>query len=216
MCEICFIFLFVQVGIRGEEGVQAVNASDYAIAQFRFLGVLLLKHGRYNYLRMSNLICYMFYKNICMSLTMFWFNFLCAFSGEKMYTEGAIQFFNLFYTSIPILLYGTYDKDVAVEDTQRYPQLYRDGIRNAYFNVRILYSYFWLMIRLKIVLIYCNCTCYILDEDILGMDSGCCGRIYFGLCAKFLLPHSNGPSSRGASNIPPSRSALLYCLDHHH
>ena len=27
------------VGIRGEEGVQAVNASDFAIAQFRFLQV---------------------------------------------------------------------------------------------------------------------------------------------------------------------------------
>jgi magnesium-transporting ATPase (P-type) len=123
------------VGIRGEEGVQAVNASDYAIAQFRFLTPLLLKHGRYNYLRMSNLVCYMFYKNIGMSLTMFWFNFFCAFSGEKMYTEGAIQFFNLFYTSIPILLYATYDKDVSPQDAVRFPQLYRAGIHNEFFNV---------------------------------------------------------------------------------
>ena len=124
-----------QVGIKGEEGVQAVNASDYAISQFRFLTPLLLKHGRYNYIRMSNLVCYMFYKNILMSLSMFWFNFLCAFSGEKMYTEGAIQFFNLFYTSIPILLYATYDKDVAVADAIHFPQLYTAGINNAYFNV---------------------------------------------------------------------------------
>lgn len=128
----------IGVGIKGEEGVQAVNASDYAIAQFRFLTPLLLKHGRYNYVRMSNLICYMFYKNIGMSLTMFWFNFFCAFSGEKMYTEGAIQFFNLFYTSIPILLYATYDKDVAPEDAVGFPQLYRAGIRNEFFNVSVV------------------------------------------------------------------------------
>jgi phospholipid-transporting ATPase len=65
----------VKVGIKGEEGVQAVNASDFAIAQFRFLGPLLLKHGRFNYSRMSNIICFMFYKNILMSSAMFFFNF---------------------------------------------------------------------------------------------------------------------------------------------
>ena len=54
----------VGVGIRGEEGLQAVNASDFAIAQFRFLKVLLLKHGRYNYIRMCNVVRYMFYKNV--------------------------------------------------------------------------------------------------------------------------------------------------------
>ena len=118
--------------------MQAVNASDYAIAQFRFLTPLLLKHGRYNYIRMSNLVNFTFYKNINMSLTMFWFNFLCFFSGEKMYTEGAIQLFNLFYTSIPILLYATYDKDVAVSDAIRFPQLYTPCINNAFFNVRTI------------------------------------------------------------------------------
>jgi P-type E1-E2 ATPase len=28
----------IGVGIRGEEGTQAVNSADYAIGQFRFLG----------------------------------------------------------------------------------------------------------------------------------------------------------------------------------
>lgn len=128
------------MGIRGEEGVQAVNSSDYSIAQFRYLSPLLLKHGRYNYIRMSNLVNFTFYKNINMSMTMFWFNFLCFFSGEKMYTEGAIQFFNLFYTSIPILLYATYDKDVAISDALRFPQLYSAGIKNEFFNVRACVS----------------------------------------------------------------------------
>ncbi|KAJ1441732.1 hypothetical protein B484DRAFT_390566, partial [Ochromonadaceae sp. CCMP2298] len=45
----------IGVGIKGEEGVQAVNASDFALGQFRFLAPLLLKHGRYNYIRMSTL-----------------------------------------------------------------------------------------------------------------------------------------------------------------
>ncbi len=41
------------VGISGKEGRQAVNSSDFAIAQFRFLEPLLLVHGRWNYRRVS-------------------------------------------------------------------------------------------------------------------------------------------------------------------
>ncbi len=41
----------VGVGISGEEGLQAVNASDYSIAQFRFLKRLLLVHGHWSYAR---------------------------------------------------------------------------------------------------------------------------------------------------------------------
>ncbi|KAK4399757.1 Phospholipid-transporting ATPase 3 [Sesamum angolense] len=41
----------VGVGISGQEGMQAVMASDFAIAQFRFLTELLLVHGRWSYLR---------------------------------------------------------------------------------------------------------------------------------------------------------------------
>lgn len=41
----------VGVGISGEEGMQAVNASDYAIGQFRFLKKLLFVHGHWSYAR---------------------------------------------------------------------------------------------------------------------------------------------------------------------
>ena len=36
----------IGVGISGKEGRQAVNSSDFAIAQFRFLKRLMLVHGR--------------------------------------------------------------------------------------------------------------------------------------------------------------------------
>lgn len=52
----------VGIGMSGMEGMQAVMASDFAIAQFKFLAKLLLVHGRWNYLRMSRLVPYMFYK----------------------------------------------------------------------------------------------------------------------------------------------------------
>lgn len=41
----------IGIGISGREGMQAVMASDFAIAQFRFLVDLLLVHGRMSYYR---------------------------------------------------------------------------------------------------------------------------------------------------------------------
>ena len=46
----------VGVGISGQEGMQAVMASDFAIAQFRFLANLLLIHGRSNYKRIARIV----------------------------------------------------------------------------------------------------------------------------------------------------------------
>lgn len=48
----------VGVGISGMEGMQAVMASDFAIAQFRFLTDLLLVHGRWSYIRISKVCLY--------------------------------------------------------------------------------------------------------------------------------------------------------------
>jgi phospholipid-translocating ATPase len=66
------------VGISGEEGRQAVMASDYAIAQFRYLSKLLLVHGRWSYLRTSEMILTFFYKNIMWTLVLFWYQIFCG------------------------------------------------------------------------------------------------------------------------------------------
>lgn len=50
----------VGVGISGQEGMQAVMAADFAIAQFRFLENLLLVHGRWDYKRIARIVGYPF------------------------------------------------------------------------------------------------------------------------------------------------------------
>lgn len=54
----------IGVGVAGEEGLQAVNSSDYAIGQFRYLQRLLLVHGHWSYMRNSTMIVNFFYKEI--------------------------------------------------------------------------------------------------------------------------------------------------------
>ena len=131
----------IGIGIRGEEGLQAVNASDYAIAQFRYLATLILKHGRWNYIRMSTLVCYMFYKNIFMSLGQWWFNFNNGWSGQKYYIEGAIQMYNLMYTSIPIIVLAAYDCDITATSCFRFPEDYKSCMRNEYFTTFRFWSW---------------------------------------------------------------------------
>ncbi len=71
----------IGVGIQGKEGAQAVRSADYSLAQFRYLGKLLLVHGRWGYRRISFFICYYFYKNIVVVFTEIWFAIFNGFSG---------------------------------------------------------------------------------------------------------------------------------------
>jgi len=86
----------VGVGISGREGQQAVNNSDFAIAQFRFLKPLLMVHGRWNYRRQSKVVLYSFYKNIVLVLTLSLFAFYSGFSGTASYEDTLIAGFNFF------------------------------------------------------------------------------------------------------------------------
>ena len=70
------------MGISGQEGIQAVLASDYSFSQFRFLQRLLLVHGRWSYLRMCKFLSYFFYKNFTFTFVHFWYGFFCGFSAQ--------------------------------------------------------------------------------------------------------------------------------------
>jgi phospholipid-translocating ATPase len=54
----------IGVGISGQEGMQAVMASDFAIAQFKYLQRLMLVHGHWCYDRLARFAAIMFYKSL--------------------------------------------------------------------------------------------------------------------------------------------------------
>ncbi|XP_064475067.1 probable phospholipid-transporting ATPase IM isoform X2 [Ornithodoros turicata] len=124
----------IGVGISGQEGMQAVLASDFSIAQFRFLERLLLVHGRWSYFRMCRFLRYFFYKNFAFTLCHFWFAFFCGFSAQTLYDPVFISFYNVFYTSLPVLALGVFDQDVNDVNSIRYPKLYTPGHLNLLFN----------------------------------------------------------------------------------
>ncbi|CEM36626.1 unnamed protein product [Vitrella brassicaformis CCMP3155] len=127
----------VGVGIIGNEGMQAVRASDYAIGRFRFLRKLLFVHGRLNYVRLSVVILYSFFKNICLILPNFYFIFLNAYSGTSLYESWLLMSYNVVWTSLPIVLYGLLEEDIYVHILPYVPILYQQGQRHLCFNSRI-------------------------------------------------------------------------------
>ena len=72
----------VGIGISGEEGLQAVMASDFALARFKFLKKLLLVHGHWFYYRLANVLLYFLYKNAMFVFVLYWAQFYSGFSAN--------------------------------------------------------------------------------------------------------------------------------------
>lgn len=118
----------VGVGIAGEEGRQAVMSSDYAIGQFRFLTRLLLVHGRWSYKRLAEMVPCFFYKNVVFTFTCFWYGIYNSFDGSYLFEYTFLMFYNLAFTSLPVIILAVFDQDVSDTVSLVVPQLYRSGI----------------------------------------------------------------------------------------
>lgn len=125
----------VGIGIKGVEGLQAARASDYSIGEFKLLRRLLLYYGRENYRRNSYLICYNFYKNLVLVLPQFWYAFFNGLSGQTIYNPFLFQLYNIFYASLPIVIYAIFDKESKGSIFMNNPKLYNLGRENKVFNV---------------------------------------------------------------------------------
>ncbi|XP_033991199.1 probable phospholipid-transporting ATPase VD isoform X1 [Trematomus bernacchii] len=114
----------VGIGISGQEGMQAVMSSDFAISRFKHLRKLLLVHGHWCYARLANMILYFIYKNVMFVNLLFWYQFFCGFSGSVMTNAWVLILFNLLFTSVPPLLCGVLDRHTAAHTLMQLPQLY--------------------------------------------------------------------------------------------
>ncbi|XP_015168806.1 phospholipid-transporting ATPase 3-like isoform X2 [Solanum tuberosum] len=142
----------VGVGISGQEGMQAVMSSDFAIAQFRFLTDLLLVHGRWSYLRICKVVTYFFYKNLMFTLTQFWFTFRTGFSGQRFYDDWFQSLYNVIFTALPVIILGLFEKDVSASLSRKYPELYKEGIRNTFFKWRVVATWAFFAVYQSLIL----------------------------------------------------------------
>ena len=73
---------------------------------------LLLVHGRWNYIRISEMILYFFYKNMLFTIPQFLFAFYCGYSGQTVFDDIYISLYNLIFTSIPLVVRAILEQDV--------------------------------------------------------------------------------------------------------
>ncbi|KAK0196473.1 phospholipid-translocating ATPase [Armillaria mellea] len=131
----------VGVGISGEEGLQAVNSSDYAIGQFRFLKKLLLVHGHWSFARNGTLILVFFYKNIVPMGIKFWFQIYCGWSGTFVFDYVYILFWNSLWTLLAVVGIGLFDRILDSQVLMDLPELYHYGRESYWFSMRDFWIY---------------------------------------------------------------------------
>lgn len=116
-------------------------------------------HGRWSYIRISEMILYFFYKNMIFTLPQVAFCFYNAYSGNSIYDDWYISGYNLAFTSMPLVVRAVFDQDLYYKKfiinsdgkeisfrsnlREYYPFLYYVGQRGQIFTMGNLLS--WIM-----------------------------------------------------------------------
>ena len=133
----------VGVGILGKEGAHAAMSADYVIHRFYHLIYLIFIQGRYNFYRTAKVCFFSFYKNMLYSLPQIYYSYWSLNTGQTLYIAIFQSTFNLFYTSIPPLVAGWYEKDLPDDLVLKYPETFRKFKEESYFTFREFFS--WLL-----------------------------------------------------------------------
>ncbi|KAL3797547.1 hypothetical protein HJC23_009911 [Cyclotella cryptica] len=166
----------IGIGISGLEGQQAVNASDFAIAQFRYLESLLLIHGRWNFMRMSKTILFFFYKNATLIGILMVFSGKCLFSGTPIFDPWVIAVFNFVGGSIPIIFMALFDRDLPRNYVIDHPEVYQSGPNNEFLSLRMTLRWVFITIIQTFTIYYFTAPVLYLGGGVTSAFKGLMGN----------------------------------------
>jgi len=123
------------IGIRGQEGVAAVQASDVAISQFRFLSRLLLTHGVRMYRRIALFLLWFNYKQLLKS----WGNIIYGHTSSRQRScwPDNVEDITECLQELAAVFFIACDRDVSDMDAIASPELYAPGPSRLLFNLRV-------------------------------------------------------------------------------
>ena len=70
--------------------------------------------------QISQVVLYSFYKNIVITLSLFYFNALSSFSGVSFYESLVYSSYN-FVLGLPIIFLGIIDRDISAQTVLAHP-----------------------------------------------------------------------------------------------
>ncbi|TFB04608.1 putative phospholipid-transporting ATPase DNF3 [Trichoderma ghanense] len=176
----------VGIGISGREGLQAARIADYSIAQFRFLQKLLFVHGRWNYIRTGKYVLATFWKETFFYLIQAQFQRLNGYTGTSLYESWSLTLFNGAFTSLPVILLGTFDKDLRPETLLSVPELYTFGQQRKGFNLLQYLGWMAMAVAESVVVFYFVLEAF--DKILFTEDNGlyAMGTICFSVGVIFI------------------------------
>ena len=192
-----------------------MRCSDFAFARFRFLRRVLLVHGHWYYWRVSTLVQYFFYKNItfitpavffsifsaystqvcsyisCFPFLMHDYNFFLLKFVKPVYDTFFLTFYNIFFTSWPILIFGLLEQNFTSRQLLDNLHLYRDNANNA----RMSWLQFFKWIFLGLLKFFSHLDTFQISKDTFFSRLQDCGTLllsslavyYFGLQTPLLF-----------------------------
>lgn len=113
------------VGIEGKEGRQASLAADFSITQFRYLGRLLMWHGRNSYKRSAALGQFVIHRGLIISVMQAVFSCVFYFASVSLFSGILLIGYGTAYTMLPVFSL-VLDEDVPSDIALIYPELYKD------------------------------------------------------------------------------------------
>ncbi|KAJ0978107.1 hypothetical protein J5N97_013581 [Dioscorea zingiberensis] len=133
----------VGIGISGQEGRQAVMASDFAMAQFR---------------------------NAVFVFMLYWYMFFSDVSLYNPITEISGLLYSAVYTALPTIIVGIYDQDLSSKTLLKYPKLYGAGLRDEAYNFKLFSLFMMDSIWQSLVIVFAPFLAYgrLLDDSTLG------------------------------------------------
>jgi len=174
--------------------MRAVQASDFALPEFQGLWRLLFVHGRWSYLRISEMILYFFYKNMIFTVPQFYFAFVCAFSARSVFDDFYITLYNLIFTALPLLVRAVLEQDVNYKTISKdgdgeiqtrplikkhFPKLYYVGQKNKIFTEKkFLKSVIQGLLHGLLLFLV---TMFVIDKTILTADGDTADFWYFSI-----------------------------------
>lgn len=102
----------IGVCIRGNEYTFSKQVCDYYLPEFKDVWRLLFVHGRWAYIRICDLILILFYRSAMFTIPQVIYCFYNGYSMTSIYFEWQIIYFNLFFTTIPIVVRALFDQDI--------------------------------------------------------------------------------------------------------
>lgn len=124
----------IGIGLVSKEESQAPNYSEIVIKNFAQLDELLLQHGYWSYNRMAKGVLLFFYKNFVLTIITFVYVWFSDYSDLSIFDDVLLVGYNIFFTTLPIIIISVFDQSVPLVKLKEYPQIYADGITGRRFN----------------------------------------------------------------------------------